>query len=318
MENRVQHILELIKDFSDEEMVLLKREINMIKNSTTEIERKKSNTCPNCGSLAVKKHGKYKTGHRFKCQSCTKTYNNNTRTPLSGIHFSQKMSDFATDMSSGGTSLRKISDSLGISLKTAFDWRHKILKGYSKSPSQKLKGLAEADETFFLYSEKGNRAVSDRRPPRKRGGKANKRGISNEQVPVIFGCDRNGEMLIGVGKRGRISLKDIEKVLAGRIETGTIFCTDSHSSFKAFAKAYKLQYQPVNISSGHRVVKKVYHIQHVNSAHTQMKKWINRFQGVSTKYLDNYMKWFSLMEEVKLSENQETQFIQKSVHQVIK
>lgn len=35
------------------------------------------------------------------------------------------------------------------------------------------------DETYFLYSEKGQRKIKDRKP-RKRGGSAKKRGISNE------------------------------------------------------------------------------------------------------------------------------------------
>jgi hypothetical protein len=38
----------------------------------------------------------------------------------------------------------------------------------------------EADETYFLESHKGERHLP--RPPRKRGGVAKKRGLSNEQI----------------------------------------------------------------------------------------------------------------------------------------
>jgi hypothetical protein len=32
--------------------------------------------------------------------------------------------------------------------------------------------------------------------------------------------------------------------------------------------------------------------QSVNGLHSRMKQWIDRFKGVATKYLDNYLAWF--------------------------
>ena len=31
---------------------------------------------------------------------------------------------------------------------------------------------------------------------------------------------------------------------------------------------------------------------HVNGLHSRLKQWINRFKGVATNYLDNYLAWF--------------------------
>lgn len=36
----------------------------------------------------------------------------------------------------------------------------------------------------------------------------------------------------------------------------------------------------------------LYHIQHINALHSNLKKWMNRFNGVATKYINNYIKWF--------------------------
>lgn len=45
------------------------------------------------------------------------------------------------------------------------------------------------------------------------------------------------------------------------------------------------------------VLKKgIYHIQHVNNFHNRLKTWMDRFQGVVTKYLDNYLYWFRWLE----------------------
>lgn len=48
-----------------------------------------------------------------------------------------------------------------------------------------------------------------------------------------------------------------------------------------------LQHEAINVRKGIYTKKGIYHIQHVNEYHTRLKKWMNRFQGVVTKYLDN-------------------------------
>ena len=43
----------------------------------------------------------------------------------------------------------------------------------------------------------------------------------------------------------------------------------------------------------------IYHIQHVNNFHNRLKGWMERFQGVATKYLDNYLYWFRWLDTGK-------------------
>lgn len=40
---------------------------------------------------------------------------------------------------------------------------------------------------------------------------------------------------------------------------------------------------------------KIYHVQKVNQAARSMKEWMDGFNGVSTKYLQNYLSWFIVM-----------------------
>ena len=57
-----------------------------------------------------------------------------------------------------------------------------------------LKGIIEADETFFFeLLFKGSRKLT--RPAFKRGGKAAKRNLSAEQIPVLIARDRHSEMV---------------------------------------------------------------------------------------------------------------------------
>lgn len=41
------------------------------------------------------------------------------------------------------------------------------------------------------------------------------------------------------------------------------------------------------------------HIQNVNNYHSRLKGWIDRFNGVATKYLDHYLSWFQYLDIVK-------------------
>lgn len=45
-------------------------------------------------------------------------------------------------------------------------------------------------------------------------------------------------------------------------------------------------------SNGKQRVKGLYHIPNVNSYHSRLKKWMERFNGVATKYLQDYLAWF--------------------------
>ena len=123
--------------------------------------------CVHCGSDAIRGHGTYKHYRRYLCVSCKKTFTDITKTCIAHIQKRDQFRQYIVCMIHG-MSLRKAAKQTGVCLKTAFDWRHKILHALKMNPHQQLRGVTEADETFFRYSEKGSRKLS--RPPRKRGG----------------------------------------------------------------------------------------------------------------------------------------------------
>lgn len=50
--------------------------------------------------------------------------------------------------------------------------------------------------------------------------------------------------------------------------------------------------------------KGIYNIQHINSYHSQLKKFMRGFNGVSTKYLNNYFAWNNLVNYAKESDTE--------------
>ena len=78
-----------------------------------------------------------------------------------------------------GYSLLKSAEIAGVTWVTLFYWRHKLLSALKQMDFDHFEGIVEVDETYFLYFQKGQRGITERKP-RKRGGKSKHRGISHE------------------------------------------------------------------------------------------------------------------------------------------
>lgn len=250
--------------------------------------------CIHCGSMSVKRNGKYRSRQRYLCKDCGKSFNDMTGSPLAGTKYPHKWLEYYK-MMIDGLSLPKIAKALDIHISTAFYWRHKILNAIRSLGHNTLKGIVESDETFFLESDKGKKHITHRKP-RKRGGVAKKRGISKEQICVVVAHDRNGQILSQTGGKGRISSVELDLVLGKYIDTSALLCTDTATNYKKFAQMKKIQHEAINVSKKQYKNKGIYHIQHVNGYHKRLKKWMDRFQGVATKYLDNYLFWHRYLE----------------------
>lgn len=270
----------------------------------------KQSVCPHCGNNRYVKFGFKSNSQRYKCKSCNRSFTEYTGTWIAGIHHKDKLDDYLGLMLEE-KSLDKIKGALSINKKTAFDWRHKVLASLSENDKDDFTGITESDETFFLNSEKGMSV--DHRKPRKRGGSSKTRGVSNDQVAVIVTQDRKSCLDLTVATMGRLKKEDIENAIGSRIKPNkTILCSDAHVSYKGFAIDNKIEHHALKTIIKQRVKNKVYHIQHVNSTHNRIKKWIdNTFWGVSTKYLQQYLNWYRIKEKIKHRNDKLNMFVSK-------
>lgn len=272
--------------------------------------------CPHCSHSKYVRFGTDKGSQRYKCKSCKRSFTEYTGTWMAGLQRKDKIDAYLVLMMEE-KSLDKIKESLKINKKTAFDWRHKILASLSDKDKDDFTGITESDETFFLNSEKG-RNVEDRKP-RKRGGSSKTRGISNDQVAVIVTQDRKSNLALTVATMGRLKKIDIENAIGNRIKSNqTVLCSDAHVSYKGFAIDNKIAHHALKAIMKQRVKNKIYHIQHVNSTHNRLKKWIdNTFWGVSTKYLQQYLNWYRIKEKIKGRKDKLKLFIQKTSEDIL-
>jgi transposase-like protein len=253
--------------------------------------------CPHCGVLGnSKKNGTYRGRQRYLCKSCKQTFNDLTSTPIHRTKYPEKWASYLRCMEQG-LPLRKCAKLVGISLQTAFEWRHKILHALTQIKSQKLEGIVETDETYVLYSEKGKRNLP--RKARKRGGVAKKRGISDEQVCILVARDRTKHTVAEVATLGRMSTAILDELLTSKLQSGVILCTDEEPTFRKYCREQKLQHEKVHPGKKRYVTKEIYHIQNVNAYHQRFKSFLDRFRGVATKYLNHYVAYHRFMDETK-------------------
>ena len=277
------------------EAINIEKEMN-VSSILEEVKSKRPAHCPHCQAESIVSNGRLNSVRRFRCKGCGKNFSETTGSTMAWLKKKDKFREYMKHMLKGG-SIRQCADLTGISIQTSFDWRHKILSSMVKAQAEELSGICESDDVFFDVSEKGQKALD--RPSRKRGGELRRRGISDEKVAVIISCDRQGGKDLHVATRGRISKKDIARILDNKIKAGSTLCTDSHRSFTAFARSAKIRHKKINASKGQYVKNKIYHVQHVNQTAQALRKWMDKFNGVSTKYLQNYLNWYAGMESIK-------------------
>lgn len=281
-----------------EELLVLGSQVSKVEQEVKEFRFSKGKICPFCGSETISRNGKYNDKQRYICKSCKKTFTDFTN---SAIYKSKKTLDkwlkYAKCMVNG-YSIRKSATIVEINIATSFFWRHKILDCISTFLGKgDVDGVVEADEVFFAESFKGTKSSNMPRHSRKRGKQVKKRGISKEQVCIATAIDRQGNLIMELACKGRITSNELQKLYDGHIANGSILCTDSHKSYMQFANDLSLEHKRIKRGK-HK--EGLYHIQHINAIHSKLKKWMNRFNGVATKYINNYIKWFKYLIQIQI------------------
>ena len=290
----IDEVRELLKQMTEEQRLELIRLCN-IENDKCKIDKiylsfKNNHHCPHCGSNKINKNGtsthKYP---QFICRNCHKTYTIRTNTIFYYSKKNIKVWQEYIELFSQGLSLRKIVEKMDgkISYPTSFYWRHKILEVMKNLDNHdKLDGIVEADETFFEESQKGNKHIKDRKP-RKRGYNSYTY-TPKKKVCALTAIDRQKHSFNRPVCYGHIGIEQT-MILQHRIKENSILITDGERSYRKLqdVKLKQLKFGKPQIKDN-----KIIHMNTINSFHSGLKKFMVRFNGVATKYLDNYVNYF--------------------------
>jgi hypothetical protein len=184
--------------------------------------------------------------------------------------------------------IKQIAKKVGISIQTAFDWRHKILSGTIKD-DKSFKGITEIDDIWFLYSQKGRKGLDY---SRKRGG-SKRAGDNDFQAKLLITADRNHTTDMSLVRIGRLKKADIERKVSGRFSGDCKLVSDKHRSIAAFAKSENVKH--ISFKASEHTAGGEYHVQNINNMASGLKSVVNgALRGVSTKYLQNYVNWYRI------------------------
>ncbi len=149
----------------------------------------------------------------------------------------------------------------------------------------------------IFYTPKCKRNIKERKL-RKRGGSSQFRGRSREQDCVLIARDRQKATYPGVLGRGRLVKTQLHTAIGSKLSPDNTLFTEAWRAFSTYAKSKDLEHYRFK-SDGIDRVRGISHIQNVNNNHSSLKGWIQRFNGVATKYLDHYLSWFQFLDIVK-------------------
>ena len=183
--------------------------------------------------------------------------------------------------------LRESAEKCGVCLKTAFFMRHRLLEAMAKRmPAFRVEagGGAELDECFFRESFKGNRSRSESGMPRK--PRTRSQGTDgHEKICVLTGINDAGDIFYEIAGRGGLDEAAARELLADKLAVGAIISTDR-------AHVYRRVLPALGVGAHIASKREEHAINRVNSLHSQMRHFIGRFRGVSTRRLENYLAWF--------------------------
>ncbi len=296
----LQEILSSLESWEKKELLsLLKKDIG----ETPELEKVVSKInvdnkvlCPHCHTDDITGHGSYKGRKRYKCKPCNKTFNDFTGTAVSGIKKVEKFQEYI-ELTLESVSIRKAAKKLGVSTRTIFDWRHKLLSSLAPMNGEIFSGIVEFDDKQLNINEKGSRGLK-RKAYKRSSDRNTKRGVSNDKVSVMVATDRDGHPMMKIAKMGRIDLNSIENTIGDFIIHSNVLCSDSHPSLISWARDKNIEHHTF-VASRQHVKTKCYHVQHVNSLDNLYERWIKPFYGIATKYLAQYLNWFVFLQKNK-------------------
>lgn len=181
-------------------------------------------------------------------------------------------------------------------------------KDGSSVAGAKPDAIKEMDETFVLESYKGSKLGDGFwRKPRKHGAKAQKPGISQEQVCICASVDRDGNAYAKTVNRASPTVEELKEVFAGRLTPGTLAVCDGLKAYKPLCKDAGCTM--VDVKKVSEEESALINLNSVNGFHSLIKRVLRDYCGVATKYQNRYNALFVAM--YKLTPQRECDIIRR-------
>ena len=163
-----------------------------------------------------------------------------------------------------------------------------------------VSGEIELDEKYVLSSHKGEKI--DNFKPRKRGGSASKRGLSNEQICLPTAVQRNGTAVLKATNAAAPTSGDLMK-LSNSIGENSMAWIDGKV---AYNRLLSTKHCEIRVMKDHTTYTSLDHFEQCECIfHRLIEKWYKGYNGVASKYINRYAALFTLAREYTGCDTQE-------------
>ncbi len=226
--------------------------------------------CPKCNSTSFHKHGFDLGIQRYRCKECGRSFKETINTPLHWIHNKPKMQRYISTMHNR-QSIRDAAFEIGISKNTSFSWRHKLLSSLAAAGTETSSSPAGICEIRLPHSFKGRRDKPEKSMP---------------DTKSILIADARGIPCLHLLKEKK-PVAEVSALFADKLNAASeITSVKSNILSRAVRKTENPEIKHVSLrkSSIAKAVKTI----------NELFSWMKRFNGVATRYLQQYWNWYRL------------------------
>ena len=293
--------------------------INPLASECEHINRIQVRKCPRCGNTHIILNGKRKDVQNYLCKKCHKNFNEFTGTTIAYIKKKELLKPFIHSMLCGD-SLYLCSKTYHIALQTAFDWRHKIIAALKEYSQKKYPGITEMIVIQKRFFRKGQGAKS-----RKIGLKgkitdpaSNKKAESIEKgeyqpLSLVAISGRADRFEIKIVQQGPLQLKALNEKVGKKLNKVKKLCLNDSPILKKFAGNKKISYFVYQQGKKVRGRNKYYNTENIENRYIKMNRFLERFHGVSSSYLQNYLYWYMMVDLIMYKIDSSSEMIERSM-----
>ena len=264
--------------------------------------------CPHCRERRIQRWGQSGGVQRFRCKACTRSFNALTGTPLARLRRRDLWLDYAQALNDG-LSIRAAGRRLGIHYNTTFRWRHRWLIHPATCRDTEFQGIIEVETVAFVDVSDGEQSwrrvaipppVAERPsdlPPMRNEPQApcdhshHPEATAGKAPPIVVlvARDRRGATTDAV--LDALDQPSVASVLDPILDPAqTMLCTPDLPLFAGIADAWQVAHYPAPRAASF-AASGVFHRLNVQGYVHRLDRWLQRFLGVSARYLGHYLGW---------------------------
>ena len=225
--------------------------------------------CLYCKSKNYIKFGTYKGIQRYRCKECEKTFSKTTKSMWS---YSKKQPEVwvkFVELMLQKKSLRACAKILKINIRTAFIWRHKIMRELTSDVmAEHLEGKVFIAKTIEKENFKGCRKITV---------------LERKNIWIVAARDRRDSMIAMPVCMQFWNEDNFNKIIYSKITEDSYIVPDNDRFMMNIAKNHNK-----GIVLNSKLEKSV------RNFRRNLRNWIGIFRGVATKYLEGYLSYFVL------------------------